>query len=46
LDGRALRIHNLEVAGVSVDLLLERHDEDVGVNVVQREGDVRINLVK
>jgi glycogen debranching enzyme len=41
-----LRIHNLEVAGAAVDLLLVRHDEDVGVNVLRREGDVRITVVK
>ena len=41
-----LRIHNLEVAGATADLLLVRHDEDVGVNVLRREGDVRITVVK
>jgi glycogen debranching enzyme len=41
-----LRIHNLEVAGATVDLLLLRHHEDVGVNVTRREGDVRIAVVK
>jgi glycogen debranching enzyme len=41
-----LRIHNLEVAGASVDLLLLRHGQDVGVNVLRREGDVRILVVK
>ena len=37
-----LRIHNLEVAGATVDLLLVRHENDVGVNVLRREGDVQI----
>jgi glycogen debranching enzyme len=41
-----LRIHNLEVAGAAVDLQLVRHDEDVGVNVLRREGDVRISVMK
>jgi glycogen debranching enzyme len=41
-----LRIHNLEVAGASVDLLLVRHEYDVGVNVLRREGDVRIMVIK
>ena len=41
-----LRIHNLEVAGASVDLLLVRHGNDVGVNVLQREGDVQVMVVK
>jgi glycogen debranching enzyme len=41
-----LRIHNLEVAGASVYLLLVRHEHDVGVNVLRREGDVEILVVK
>jgi glycogen debranching enzyme len=41
-----LRVHNLELAGASVDLLLVRHENDVGVNVLRREGDVRITVVK
>jgi glycogen debranching enzyme len=41
-----LRIHNLEVAGATVDLLLLRHENDVGVNVLRREGDLQILTVK
>jgi glycogen debranching enzyme len=41
-----LRIHNLEVAGSTVDLLLVRHEYDVGVNVLRRDGDVQILVVK
>jgi glycogen debranching enzyme len=41
-----LRIHNLDVPGASVDLLLVRHKHDVGVNVLRREGDVRITVVQ
>ena len=41
-----LRIHNLEVAGATVDLLLVRHEHDVGVNVLRREGEVEILVVK
>jgi glycogen debranching enzyme len=41
-----LRIHNLEVAGAGVDLSLVRHENDVGVNVLRREGDLRITVVK
>jgi glycogen debranching enzyme len=41
-----LRIHNLEVAGASVDLHLVRHEQDVGVNVLRREGDVQVLVVK
>jgi glycogen debranching enzyme len=41
-----LRIHNLEVAGASIDLLLVRHEQDVGVNVLRRDGDVQVLVVK
>jgi hypothetical protein len=41
-----LRIHNLEVAGATVELLLVRHEQDVGVNVLRRNGDVQILVVK
>jgi glycogen debranching enzyme len=41
-----LRIHNLQVAGGSVDLLVVRHDQDVGVNVLRREGNVQILVIK
>jgi glycogen debranching enzyme len=41
-----LRIHNLEVAGATVDLLLVRHEYDVSVNVLRREGDVQVLVVK
>ncbi len=41
-----LRIHNLEVAGATVDLLLLRHENDVGVNVLRREGNVEIIVAK
>jgi len=41
-----LRIHNLEVAGAAVDLLLVRHEHDVGVNVLRRQGDVEILVAK
>jgi len=40
------RIHNLQVAGAGVDLLLLRHADDVGVNVLRREGNVQIVVVK
>jgi glycogen debranching enzyme len=41
-----LRIHNLEVAGAAVDLLLVRYEHDVGVNVLRREGNVEILIAK
>lgn len=40
-----LRIHNLEVAGATVDLLLVRHEHSVGINVLRREGEVEILIV-
>jgi glycogen debranching enzyme len=41
-----LRIKNLDVAGASVDLLLVRHGDDVGVNVVRRDGEVSVVVAK
>jgi glycogen debranching enzyme len=43
---RELQIHNLRVGSASVDLLLRRHGADVGINVLRREGDVQIYMVK
>jgi len=33
------------VAGATVDLLLVPHEQDVGVNVLRHDGDVRILVV-
>ena len=41
-----LRITNLNVAGASVDLLLVRHGDDVGVNALRRDGDVSVVVAK
>lgn len=41
-----LRIQNLTVGKASVDLLLQRHGRDVGTNVLRREGDVEIVIIK
>jgi glycogen debranching enzyme len=41
-----LRIHNLEVAGATFDLLLVRYEGDVGVNVLRRQGEVQVTVVK
>jgi glycogen debranching enzyme len=43
---RELRIHNLEVADAQVDLLLVRHQDDVGVNVLRTDGNVRVIVEK
>jgi hypothetical protein len=36
------KILNLRVANSTVDLLLTRHDQGVGLKVLRREGDVEI----
>ncbi len=41
-----LELHNLSVGEGSVDLLLLRHGNDVGINVLRREGRVEIAMVK
>ena len=41
-----LHIEGLRVGEASVDLLARRHDEDVAVNVLRREGDLRVSVVK
>jgi len=41
-----LRVYNLEIAGATVDLLLVRRDHDVGVNVLRRDGNVQVIVVK
>jgi hypothetical protein len=37
-----LRIRRLAVSNGRVDLLLRRHDADVAVNVLAKEGDVQV----
>jgi glycogen debranching enzyme len=39
-------IRNLSVGPVSLDLRLERHHDDVGINVLRRQGDVQIIAIK
>jgi glycogen debranching enzyme len=41
-----LRIHNLELPGATIDLLFVRHENDVGVAVLRREGDVELLVLK
>jgi glycogen debranching enzyme len=41
----AVRIEGLRCGGASVDLALHRYPDDVGVNVVRREGDVEVVTV-
>ena len=41
-----VRITNLRVGDASIDLLLERHELDVGIRVLRRSGDVQILAIK
>jgi glycogen debranching enzyme len=42
-----VEIKSLKIGGATVDLLLTRHHgEDVGINVLRRDGQVRIEMVK
>lgn len=41
-----VEIKNLTIGGASMDLLLQRREDDVGINVLRREGDVEIVIVK
>jgi glycogen debranching enzyme len=43
---RWVRITNLRVGDATVDLHLERHDLDVGIQVLRRTGDVQIVAIK
>jgi glycogen debranching enzyme len=43
---KELRLHNLQVGQASVDLLLLRHDHDVGLTVLRRTGDLEISMIK
>jgi glycogen debranching enzyme len=42
---REVHIHNLDVGGVAVDLLLHRHGDEVSINVLRREGTVEVRVV-
>lgn len=41
-----VRILNLRVGDATIDLLLERHEFDVGIRVLRRSGDVQVVAVK
>ncbi len=41
-----VHIRNLRVGPHSVDLLLDRHDHDVGINVIRRSGPVEVIAIK
>jgi len=42
----SLEIKKLAVGNTSVDVLLQRYDNDVGVNVLRREGNIKVTVVK
>ena len=41
-----VRLANLVIADARLDLLLTRHEHDVGITVLRREGEVEIVTVK
>ena len=41
-----VEIKHVTIGGANLDLLLQRRDDDVGINVLRREGDVEIIIVK
>ena len=41
-----VRIQGLRVGEATVDLMLERHEQDLGVRVLRRQGDVDVVVVK
>ena len=41
-----VRVFNLRLGGASLDLCLERHQDDVGINVTRRTGDVEVLTVR
>jgi glycogen debranching enzyme len=43
---KEIQIHNLQVGDAVIDLFLLRHGNDVGINVLRREGEVEITMVK
>ncbi|HET8722009.1 MAG TPA: amylo-alpha-1,6-glucosidase, partial [Nitrospira sp.] len=41
-----VELHNITIGDARVGIRLERHPDDVGLTVTQREGDVEILVVK
>ena len=37
-----VRLYDLQIGPFTIDLFLERHDDDVGITVARRQGDVQI----
>lgn len=43
---RRVWIKNLKVGGASIELLLERHEQDVNVNVTRKDGNIEIIVIR
>jgi glycogen debranching enzyme len=43
---KRIQLRNLRVGGVSIDLSINRHARDVGINLVRRDGNVEIAVIK
>jgi glycogen debranching enzyme len=43
---KEVQIRGLKVGNASLDLLLLRHGDDVGINVLRREGQVEVRMIK
>lgn len=41
-----VELKNIHIAGTSTDLLIRRYEQDVGIIVLRRKGEVQINVVK
>jgi len=41
-----VELKGLRIYGGSLDLLLRRHAQDVGIEIVRKEGEVRVTMVK
>jgi hypothetical protein len=42
----SLKINNLTAGNASADIFIQRYDNDVGVNVLRREGSIKVTVVK
>jgi hypothetical protein len=43
---RTVEVKNLKVGDSSVDLVFQRREGDVGINILRKSGDVKILLIK
>jgi hypothetical protein len=40
-----LQISNLRIGHAEIDLVVQRHTNDVGINVLRKEGDIDIAVI-